>query len=85
MNIGTKNFSDECPECGEIKGWLKKPGGRIVQEGGHSYSTFSIVCLKCGYETETVKILDDYLRKKQNKMEGVTPKKSNIFNRIFNI
>jgi hypothetical protein len=82
MKIGTKDFPDKCPECGEVKGWIRKPNCRIIPEGGKSFSCFSMICLKCKYETEVVKIREDYLREKTTEIEDVTPYKPNIFNKI---
>jgi hypothetical protein len=82
MKIGTKIFPDECPECGEVKVWIKKPNSRIMSEGGKTFSSFTIICLKCKYETEVVKIREDYLREKTTEIEDVTPYKPNIFNKI---
>ena len=83
MKIGTKNFPDECPECGEIKGWIRKPNSRIIPEGGKSFSCFSMICLKCKYETENVKIREDLQEKTIEIIEDVTPYKHNIFNKII--
>ena len=77
MKIGNKEFQDSCPKCGEIIGWIKKPGCRLTSEGSSkSYSTFSIYCAKCKYETETYKIRNDY--KEPKKIEDVTPKSNFI-------
>ena len=83
MKIGTEKFSDECPKCGEVKGWIRKPSHRIIPEFGKSFSCFSMICLRCKYETETVKIREDYLKEKTTEIKDVTPYKPNILYKII--
>ena len=83
MQIGKENFPDECPKCGEVKGWIRKPGLRIIPEFGKSFSCFSLICLRCKYETKTVKIRKDYLKEKTTEIKDITPYKSNILNKII--
>jgi ribosomal protein L37E len=70
-----------CPECGTDL--IKRPGCRLVREGGPSFNTFSMKCLRCGYQTETVKIREDYLNKKSKEIEDVTPYKDNFLKRLI--
>ncbi len=81
MKLGTKTFPDDCPNCG-IK-LLKVPGCRLIREGGPAFSTFSMRCLVCNFETETIKIRDDYYLKKKKDIEDVTPYKDSIFTRFI--
>ena len=43
-----------------------------------------MACLKCKYETDVVKIREDYLTKEDVEMEDVTPYKPSIFKRVVN-
>jgi C4-type Zn-finger protein len=84
MKIGNKEFPDDCPKCGEVKFWIRKPNYRIVPEPfGKSYSCFSMICLKCKYETPVFKIREDYLRDKETEIEDVTPYKPSVFSKLM--
>jgi hypothetical protein len=83
MKIGTKELPDICPNgCGIL---LKRPGMRLRREGSqYSFLTFSMWCPICKFESETVKIRDDYyLKNKKTEIEDVTPYKPNIFKRML--
>ena len=82
MKIGTKEMLDICPTCN--KPLLKKPLGRTVREGScKSFSHFSMWCPICKFETESVKINDDYRGKTKIESEDVTPYKKGFFARLF--
>jgi len=81
MKIGDKIFEDNCPKCSTKL--IKKPGPRYIKAGKIPFSSFSLQCLKCKYETPRYKIREDYLHKKDAPIEDITPYKPGLFNRIF--
>jgi hypothetical protein len=82
MKIGTKEMLDICPTCN--KPLLKKPLGRTVKESSsHSFSHFSMWCPNCNFETESVKIRDDYRDSTLLESKDVTPYKKGFFARLF--
>jgi len=83
MKIGNKELPDNCPYC--KTNLIKRPGPKLIREGSiKNFSTFSMWCPnpKCGWETETFKIREDYLRKKKSEYEDITPYK-NWFDKLF--
>ena len=83
MKIGNKELPEICTDC--KTNLIKRPGPRLIREGStKNFSTFSMWCPnpKCGWETETFKIREDYLRKKKSEYEDITPYK-NWFNKLF--
>jgi len=81
MKIGTKELPDNCPNCGTKL--IKTPRGRLVPEGGIGYSCYSMNCIKCKYDSEIVKIREDYIERERIHIEDVTPYKPNFIQRIF--
>lgn len=80
MKIGTKEFPDKCPNCGEIQYWVKKPNGLLISEcSSKQFSLYSMFCFKCKFETETVKVRDGIKVNKTDNIEDVTNYKKNGF------
>ena len=53
------------------------------EHGMHSYSHFTMWCPMCKFETEEVKIRDDYRKKTKLEAEDVTPYKPTFFKRFL--